>query len=215
MEEYDLDSIPEADRDFSENFSLKFDCKLIGAEIANGEFALQLKMERLHEPKDGIQELDLVDNWGFSFPAKDFPDQETRAEYVLKVRHLFHLGVARAMTQEAGLHLVDAGNFYLNSLGIDSISKKEMVEVHLNETRRRIGGLALKTKGKPSKWTRIELERAVLRALSTIKVENPTLGHINRALKKRYPKKAPASGAALGVMLGRFKIKWREMKSNR
>jgi hypothetical protein len=215
MEENDLDSIAEDKRDLNERFSLTFDCQLVGAEMANGEFALRLTMEQFHAPVPGIEELKHIGSCGFSFPAEDFPDQEARAEYVEKVKRLFHHGVAFAMTQEAGLHLVDVGNFYLNALGIDSISKKEMVEVHLNETRRRIGGLALKTKGKPSKWTRIELERAVLKALSTIKVENPTLGHINRALKKRYPKKAPASGAALGVMLGRFDIKWREMKSNR
>lgn len=148
----------------------------------------------------------------YDVPPGTFDDDETRAEWETKARTFFTRRLVETMIYEASAHLADAGNFYLDEMGIDPapVPRKELVEIHLNQTRARVSHY-LGVKGQRSRWTRAELRRAVLAALSS---GGPhTLAAVARQLQRSHARKAPASGEALGVLLKRFKLSWKELKA--
>jgi hypothetical protein len=72
------------------------------------------------------------------------------------------------------------------------------------------------SKGRPRTWTKESLEKAVRRASFQVRKEKyrtPTLEDIARDLNKRNPDRARLTGKALGQMLTRYEINWKDIKN--
>ena len=182
------------------------------------EFYLSIKQADSTSPEvkrgDDMITGDLLST--YSAPAGTFAEEGTADKWEEKVRAAFARRLVETMMFEASAHLADAGNYYLDEMGLDRapVPRKELVEMHVNETRKRVSAY-LGVKGQRSHWTGPELERAVRAMLSGItNSQARTLDNVAAALRKNdhYKKKAPASGEALGVLLKRFKLKWRDLK---
>lgn len=196
-----------------ETFQLEFSCVLRVTE-REGQVALSLHLEPT-KGVPGVMTAHGGHNAILTVPASVFGDKATRAEWVNKSLARLKRYLVYTMMHEAALLNGDAGNYYLDFMGIDPepTTKKELVKIHLNETEKRVAAF-MGARGQRSQWTRAELERAVSTARRSIKGPRVTLDDVAEALRRMHPHKAPASGEALGTMLRRFKIKWKGIKTD-
>jgi hypothetical protein len=97
----------------------------------------------------------------------------------------------------------------------DDWDEEEVIKDHLKQIEYYLRSLLEATKrGKRSRWTSKELERAVRRALIGLPTRERKLDKVAEKLREIYPDRAPVSGEALGVLLKRFKLSWRKMKTD-
>ena len=69
-------------------------------------------------------------------------------------------------------------------------------------------------RGQRSKWRTGELKYAVLSALDSLPPSHGrTYDNVAAVLQATHPAKAPRSGGALRVLLDRFRLDWKELKS--
>ena len=150
-----------------------------------------------------------------TIPASAARDPAKREEWFSETADSVGRTLAWALRHEAFLHFQDAGNFFLDKIGIDPnpATRSELVELHVNETRARVSNF-LKAKGTRSRWTKTELERDVTNALRALRGKHPTLDAVAEILRKEKKEKGPVSGAALGALLKRFGLSWRKLKSD-
>jgi hypothetical protein len=196
-----------------ESFPLVFNCELSAVEHG-GEVTIVCRIEAEKEPPGALRMIG-GNVMHYIVPTSIFRDRDARAEYLDSTLRRFKHHLAGWLMQEAGLLLMDTGNYYLDSMGIDPepTTKKELVKIHLNETEKRVANY-LGVKGQRAKWTTAELERAVANARRSLKKPNATLDEVADVLRRTHPQKAPASGEALGVMLRRHRIKWKGIKTD-
>ena len=88
-------------------------------------------------------------------------------------------------------------------------------DIELTERDRSKRRLGLKESGQPSRWERQELVHAVMDAQKELikRERTVTYNSVTDILKITFPDKAPPTGEALRVLLARFKINWKELKS--
>lgn len=97
----------------------------------------------------------------------------------------------------------------------DDWDEEEVIQDHLKQIEYYLRSLLEAPKrGKRSKWTSKELERTVRRALTKLPTRERTLNNVAAKLREIEPKRAPVSGEALGVLLKRFKLSWRKIKTD-
>jgi hypothetical protein len=150
-----------------------------------------------------------------TFPSRGFPDAESRTEWIQKAFSLFTVYLGHALTHEAFLLFVDAGNLAAETMGFDTdpVGRNELVKIHLKQTEQRVSNF-MRARGQRSKWTAAGLERAVRAALRSLPRKSRGLDEVAAALRETYPKQAPVSGPALGKMLERFGIDWMKIKTD-
>lgn len=96
----------------------------------------------------------------------------------------------------------------------DDWDAEEVIQNHLKQIEYYLRSLLEAKRGKRSKWTGVELERAVRRALIPLPARERKLDKVAEKLREIYPDRAPVSGEALGALLKRFKLSWREIKTD-
>lgn len=194
-----------------ERFQIAFDC-ILSATEHNGEVSLNLNIDVAQEVP-GIIRMSRGRIAMLTAPANVFPSRAARAEWVNKSLARLKRFLTETMVHEATLLNGDAGNYYLDFLGLDPepTSKKELVRIHTNETEKRVAAF-MGAKGQRSKWTRAELERAVTTARRSLKKPHATLDEVAEVLRRTHPLKAPASGEALGTLMRRLGVDWKGIK---
>jgi hypothetical protein len=152
---------------------------------------------------------------GIGIPLTVVGDKESLAEWAGKAIQTLKLAAANVIHQESHLTLQDAGNYWLDELGLDPapLPRRDLVENHLIFTRARVGGF-MDARGRGSKWKREELEMAITNALATVKKRDRTYAGVAKELRQTHPKKAPPSVAALKQLVSRHGIDWKGLKSN-
>jgi hypothetical protein len=104
----------------------------------------------------------------------------------------------------------------IDKTGVDTFDVGEEVDSHVRVLARILkDDLNLSRPGQHSSWTRWELMQAVLDAqgrLLSLK-QKVTYDSIAEVLKQTHPNEAPPTGNALRVLLRRFKISWKQVKS--
>lgn len=199
-----------------ESFSIAYKLTLGAVSTDDGRVSLFLDFG-VEQEAPGVlpPPFELISHSFLTVPANIFPDDALRDEWINKSLAGFKRCITITISEELRLALGDAGNYYLDLMGIDPepTTKKEMVRIHTNETEKRVAGI-VGARGQRSKWTRAELERAVTTARRSLKKPNATLDEVAAVLRKTHAKKAPASGEALGVLLRRFKISWKGVKTD-
>ncbi len=102
---------------------------------------------------------------------------------------------------------------------LNSFREREAAEDNERIARalRNFEGLKIiSSKGRPRTWTKESLEKAVRRASFQVRKEKyrtPTLEDVARDLNKRNPDRARLTGKALGQMLTRYEINWKDIKN--
>ncbi|MDQ3821223.1 MAG: hypothetical protein M3362_26570, partial [Acidobacteriota bacterium] len=146
--------------------------------------------------------------------AKYFPNEKARVEWVETVVDRFKRSLVDVMADEARLRFNDVGNYFLARMGLDPepATEKFIVENHLRETEARVRRYL--GKGLRSQWTKAELEQAIIGAFAALKRGKHTYEGVLSFLKRTYPRKAPASVAALKQLVKRKGIDWMTLKSN-
>lgn len=87
----------------------------------------------------------------------------------------------------------------------------------ITEVITKIGGLRLEpAKGRPRTWTKESLLLAVSKASTQFRKEKyrpPTLNEVATAISRKYPDRMSLSGKALGQMLKRYELSWKDIKN--
>lgn len=148
-------------------------------------------------------------------PTTAFKTKEEWAEYIMRVETNFRTYVHLAMAAEALQTFHDAGESAFTDMGLTpgALTPKEILGIHVNATKNRVAKI-VGAKGRRSKWTRAELERDVRSAMRALKRGDRNLSNVADVLRARKPDKAPVSGEALGVLLKRFRIPWKDIKTD-
>jgi len=197
-----------------EKFTLCFEVEIHGDPQLDDHAGMSIFVDNKNEGIEGLGK----ERRQFSrivFPPDGFPDQEARDEWAHKAAATFKAVVGSVMLDEMYLLFVDSANYHAETMGFDTnpVGRKELVKIHVKETERRVS-VFMGAKGQRSKWTRAGLERAVRHALRTLPRGKRKLEHVAAALRKSHPSQGPVSGEALGAMLRRHKIPWKNLKTD-
>lgn len=149
----------------------------------------------------------------YHVPPGAISDDKTAGAWMAGAAKFFWSGLIETIMFEASAHLADAANYYLDEMGLDPapVKRKELVEMHINETRKRVSAY-LNARGNRSKWTRRELERAIRGALAALPKQRRTQAEVVKKLKDTHARKAPPSVPALKQLVARHSLDWRTLK---
>jgi hypothetical protein len=151
----------------------------------------------------------------FEKPRKPKPTDEQLAAWTQKVFDRASVGLPVLLAAIAIEYLAGVAHLEEATGHPDDWNEDEVIEnitKQLDHYLRRL--LKVPQRGKRSRWTGAELERAVRQALTVVPVSKRTLDGVAAILRERDPKRAPVSGEALGVLLTRLKLSWRKIKAD-
>jgi len=147
-------------------------------------------------------------------PASVFPDDELRDEWIETTKRNFYRLFTLCLTDEASLFLGDVGNFYLVKMGLDRATNRELYDMHMKATEKRLRSFfGMRGKGRRSRWTKVELAREVTATLRGLLPRQRTLAGTATKLKEKFKTredadKIPPNGEALRQLLKRFGLDW-------
>jgi hypothetical protein len=150
----------------------------------------------------------------FEIPASVFPDDEKRDKWIEATKRNLYHWLIDVMREEARLFLGDVGNICLVKLGLDRATKRELYDMHMKATEKRLRVLfGMQGKGRRSRWTKVELAREVTASLRSLPVRRRTLDGAAASLKEKFKAredadKIPPNGEALRQLLKRFGLDW-------
>jgi len=150
----------------------------------------------------------------FEIPASVFPDDAKRDKWIEATKRNLDRWLIDVMREEARLFLGDVGNICLVELGLDRATKRELYDMHMKATEKRLRVLfGMRGKGRRSRWTKVELAREVTAALRGLPVRRRTLDGAAASLKEKFKAredadKIPPNGEALRQLLKRLGLDW-------
>jgi hypothetical protein len=199
----------------SETESLPFSVTIkgeIGVRREGDSISLIQKLEAISELRNGEMTLDGITK----LPANLFTDEETVQQWTQLTADTFKGNLIEHLLHQTVLQLNDALHFSLDHLEIEPVALEDIVEKHIRNTASHLKHqFGLRDRGAQSKWERLELSRAVTRALRELKMNRPTYANVAQILVRDYRDKAPPNGEALRKMLIRFKISWTSLIGGR
>jgi hypothetical protein len=148
-------------------------------------------------------------------PINYFTDREQILQWAGSTARQFGLSPAETFLSDARLHLRSIAGWYLNQLGVEEVSLKDLVEAHARDSAANLKRQLDMRRGQASPWTRLELAQAVNRAIRKMPRTERSLEAVAAILRESHPEIAPPTGEALRKLLGRFELKWGEMKKQK
>jgi hypothetical protein len=150
-----------------------------------------------------------------SVPASTFKDKAQAELWASQAFRSFRARVTAAILEEAALTLGDEANWALDDLKIEQMDAQEVVQNHLRGTTKRLQErFNIQRPGRQSQWERLELMQAMKEALLSLPEQERTLANAVDRLKETHPEKAPDSADALGKIMKRQNIAWKDLKKD-
>jgi hypothetical protein len=148
-------------------------------------------------------------------PFRPEPTDEQLAAWAQQVFDRASAGLPVLLSAIAIEYLQGVAHLLQATGHFDDWDEEEVIQDHLKRIEYYLRSLLEAPKrGKRSKWTARELERAVRRAVLSLPVPERKLDKVAEKLREIYPDRAPVSGEALGALLKRFKLSWRKIKTD-
>jgi len=149
-------------------------------------------------------------------PAKIFSDEQQFLRWFKTAFQTFQFYLPRTLLDEVALSFRDQANAALNSLEVERIDMKDIVDDHVKDTADRVKDtLGLQRMGQASQWTKLRLARAIRREVAGLPKEARTLEKVSERLLASYPDKAPSSSDSLRKLITRFELDWKELRNGK